>query len=182
MKLSKPATLSYTISAFFSDVHAIDQAITACLHRGVPRDLIDVAVSPQAAARFYGGVAGPNRDSWFSWAGRGALIGLLLSSALALVILIFSGYQASKPMAIVQLLGPDLGVIIGAAIGAFYGWIKPGDIRPQMQRALQREDAALLLVHLQPGLAATDIQSILSHCGGQSIQVENDDIKAVGAE
>lgn len=174
--------LSYTVSAFFNRESAISAAINDCLHRGIPRDLIDVAVSPQAAQTFYAGQAGPNRDSWFSWAGRGALAGLLLSSALALGILLFSGYQASRPMAIIQLLGPDLGVIIGAALGALYGWLKPGDQKPQLQRALIRQDAALLLVHLQPASEAEEVQKILTKQGGEEVLVEKDTLKSVGAE
>ena len=173
---------SFTVSAFFTQEKAIDTAITACLHRGIPRDLIDVAVSSGAAAKFYPGAAGPNRDSWFSWAGRGALTGLLLSSALALIILFFSGYETSRPMAIIQLLGPDLGVLIGAALGALYGWLKPGDLKRQMQRALDRSDAALVLVHLQPAHAADEVKSIFRQYGGEFVVVEKDNPSAVGAE
>lgn len=179
---SRSAPTSFTVSAFFNRESAIENAITACLHRGIPRDLIDVAVSSGAATKFYSGAAGPNRDSWFSWAGRGALAGLLLSSALALIILLFAGYEASRPMAIIQLLGPDLGVIIGAALGALYGWLKPGDTKPQMMRALERQDAALMLVHLQPAQEADEIRDILAQLGGEAVVVEQDDSKAVGAE
>ncbi len=177
-----PHPESFTVSAFFMSEQAIHHAMTACLHRGIPRDLIDVAVSSKAALKFYGGAAGPNRDGWFSWAGRGALAGLLLSSAVALVILLFAGYEASKPMAIIQLLGPDLGILIGAAFGALYGWLKPGDARPQMQRALSREDAALVLVHLQPAAEADEIGKLLQQHGGEHVLVEKDNLKAVGAE
>lgn len=173
---------SFTVSAFFSAEAQINQAIAACLHRGIPRDLIDVAVSNKAAKRFYAGSAGPNRDSWFSWAGRGALAGLLLSAGMALIILLVWGYQTSKPMAMVQLLGPDLGVIIGAVLGALYGWLKPGDQQPQFARALHREDAALLLVHLQPAAEAEAISALLRQYGGDTVLVEQDSLKAVGAE
>lgn len=174
--------LSYTVSAFFNQESAINNAITHCLNRGIPRDLIDVALSPNAAEKFYAGQAGPNRDSWFSWAGRGALAGLLLSSALSLGILLVAGYQASRPMAIIQLLGPDLGVIIGAALGALFGAMKPGDSNAQLQRALKRQDAALLLVHLQPASEAEEVKRILAEQGGETVIVEKDDLKSVGAE
>lgn len=177
-----PHTESFTVSAFFITEAAVNQAITACLHRGIPRDLIDVAVSGQASLKFYGGAAGPNRDGWFSWAGRGALTGLLLSSAVALLILLLSGYEASKPVAIIQLLGPDIGILIGAALGALYGWLKPGDIKPQMQRALNREDAALMLVHLQPATEADEVLKVLEQHGGEQALIEKDGLKVVGAE
>lgn len=177
-----PHNDSFTVSAFFISEQAINRAIMACLHRGIPRDLIDVAVSSKTSAKFYGGAAGPNRDGWFSWTGRGALAGLLISSAIALVILLFAGYEASKPMAIIQLLGPDLGILIGAALGALYGWLKPGDTRPQMQRALNREDAALMLVHLQPVTEADEVRKVLEQHGSEHVLIEKDHLKVVGAE
>ena len=174
--------ISFTISGFFQSEQAIEQAMRDCLRRGVPRDLIDVAVSPGAAGRFYGGRASVNRDSWFSWTGRGALIGLIVSALLSLAIILMPGYDTSPIMAYVPLLGPDIGILIGAAIGAIYGLVKPGDVKPQMLRALQRDDAALLLIHLQPEQEAAEIEQIFVRYGAEHVEVEEDNIKALGAE
>lgn len=173
---------SFTISGFFQSEQTIEQVMRDCLRRGVPRDLIDVAVSPGAAGRFYGGRASANRDSWFSWTGRGALIGLIVSALLSLAIILLPGYDTSPVMAYVQLLGPDIGILLGAALGAIYGLLKPGDLKPQMMRALQRDDAALLLVHLQPEQEAREIEQIFARYGAEQIALEEDDIKALGAE
>ena len=173
---------SFTVSGFFNTEQSIEQAMQDCLRRGVPRDLIDVAVSPGAAGKFYGGRASTNRDSWFSWTGRGALIGLIISALLSLGIILLPGYDTSPIMAYVQLLGPDIGILLGAAIGAIYGLLKPGDIKPQMLRALQRDDAALLLVHLQPEKEAAEIGAIFTRHAAESVEIEQDDITALGAE
>ena len=92
------------------------------------------------------------------------------------------GYDTSPIMAYVQLLGPDIGILIGAAIGAIYGLVKPGDVKPQMLRALQRDDAALLLIHLQPEQEAAEIEQIFVRYGAEHVEVEEDNIKALGAE
>lgn len=174
--------VSYTISGFFRDEAAVSAVLHACVHRGVPRDLIDVAVSETAAPHFYGGRARPNRDSWFSWTGRGALAGLIISATISLVIIMIPGFNMSEMMAIVQFLGPDIGVITGAFLGALYGWLKPGDIRPQFKRATLRSDAVLMLVHLQPEEEAKELQEIFRTQGGEDVMMEPDLATSVGAE
>lgn len=176
------APASFTVSGFFKNEEAVNSVMHACVHRGVPRDLIDVAVSAAASPHFYGGRARLNRDSWFSWTGRGALAGLLISATLSLALIMMPGYNDSYLMAIVQFLGPDIGVIAGAFLGAIYGWLKAGDIRPQFKRATLRSDAVLMLVHLQPEDEAGMIERIFREQGGEEILVEPDLATSVGAE
>jgi hypothetical protein len=92
------------------------------------------------------------------------------------------GFNDSNVMAIVQLLGPDIGVIAGAFLGALYGWIKPGDIKPQLKRATLRSDAALMLVHLQPEDEANALREIFRAQGAEDILMEPDLATSVGAE
>ena len=179
---SEHAPVSYTVSGFFRDEAAVMEVLHACVFRGVPRDLIDVAVSETAAPKFYGGRARPNRDSWFSWTGRGALAGLIISAVISLVIIMIPGFNTSEVMAIVQLLGPDIGVIVGAFLGALYGWMKTGDVRPQFRRATLRNDAVLMLVHLQPEEEAQELQNIFNAKGGEEVLIEPDMATSVGAE
>lgn len=176
------APTSYTVSGFFNNEQAINAVMHACVHRGVPRDLIDVAVSPGAAPHFFSGRARANRDSWFSWTGRGALAGLLISATLSLALIMMPGFNNSGVMAIVQLMGPDIGIIVGAFLGALYGWMKPGDIKPQLKRATLRSDAALMLVHLQPEDEANALKEIFRAQGGEEILMEPDLATSVGAE
>lgn len=114
--------------------------------------------------------------------GLGAFIGLLLSSLLTLAIVMLPGFNHSDLLAFVQLLGPDIGVIVGAALGGIYGLLKPGRVKREMRRAVQRSDAALLLVHLQPREEAEVLGKILRDYGGEEIEVAPDSASSVGAE
>ncbi|ABE49699.1 MULTISPECIES: hypothetical protein [Methylobacillus] len=160
---------SFTVSGFFKQQDQVDTVLTECLRLGIPRDLIDVALSEGAAAKFPTLRAKKNTDSWFAWTGRGALAGLLISSALTLGIILLMGYEVTDQMALVQLLGPDIGIIVGAALGALYGWLRESDTNVVMQRALQRDDAMLLLVYLQPPEEAKRIEKILLRHGGEAV-------------
>lgn len=166
--------ISLAVSGFFDNEQAIEQVLHGCLQRGIPRDLIEVAVSPAAAPRFFGGKSGKPRDSWFSWAGRGALTGLLLTAAVSLVIVMLPGYETSQTMAVVQLLGPDIGVIAGAAMGALYGMLRPVTISPQLQRVNDRHDSALMLVHLLTPQEASMVESLFKAHGASQVEAEQD--------
>lgn len=54
IQTSETPPVSLAVSGFFDNEQAIEQAMHGCLQRGIPRDLIEVAVSPQAAPRFFG--------------------------------------------------------------------------------------------------------------------------------
>lgn len=168
--------VSLAVSGFFDNEQAIEQVLHGCLQRGIPRDLIEVAVSPAAAPRFFGGKSGKPRDSWFSWAGRGALAGLLLTAVISLIIVMLPGYETSQTMAVVQLLGPDIGVIAGAALGALFGMLKPVTISPQLQRARDRPDSALMLVHLLSPQEASVVENLFKAHGANQVEAEQDNL------
>ncbi|MFL9609981.1 hypothetical protein ACKF11_07835 [Methylobacillus sp. Pita2] len=163
---------SFTISGFFKQQGQVDNVLAECLRLGIPRDLIDVALSEKAAAKFSSLRAKKNTDSWFAWTGRGALAGLLISSALTMAIILLAGYEVTEKMAFVQLLGPDIGIIVGAALGALYGWLRDSDTNVVMQRALERDDAMLLLVYLQPPGEAARIEQIFGRHGGEEVSLQ----------
>jgi hypothetical protein len=180
--ITREDEISYTVSGFFRDENTIKSVMTECMHRGVPRDLLDVAVSPAASRHFFGGRASVAKDVWFKWMGLGAFTGLLLSSALTLGIIMIPGFNHSDLLAFVQLMGPDIGVILGAALGGLYGYIKPGRVKMEMRRASQRSDAALLLIHLQPHDEAEILSEILRSYGAEDIVMAEDSASSVGAE
>lgn len=173
---------NYTVSGFFDNKEKVQAVMQACLHQGIPRDLMDVAVSQGAAARFFGGKAGASHDSWFSWAGRGALTGLLLTAITSLSIVLLPGFKSSNLMAMVQLLGPDIGIILGAAVGGLYGWMRESDIRPVLQRAAERTDAMLLLIHPQSQTEADTVRGIFEQCKGENIRLDTGTANSVGVE
>ena len=124
MSARRPAPVeSHAVSALFDSPEAVDQAVTALIRAGVPRDLIEIVVSPEAAGRFYGGrVRGLGRET-MRFAGIGGLAGLILGAAISLVIIALPGFQDPGLEAIVQLIGPNFvtvaGALVGAAIGLF---------------------------------------------------------------
>src|SRR4029079_12016970 len=71
------------VTALFDTAAGVDAALDALYNAGMPRDLIDVVVSPEAAAHFRGGyVRGPGRET-FRFAGIGGLTGLMLGAAIS---------------------------------------------------------------------------------------------------
>ncbi|HSI44262.1 MAG TPA: hypothetical protein VK949_07960 [Methylotenera sp.] len=167
------STVALTVSGFFKQISQVDNVLFKCLKLGIPRDLIDIAVSEKAATKFNQLKAKRNTDNWFAWTGRGALLGLLTSITLTLGLILLEGYDISNQLALIQLLGPDIGVIVGAFIGALYGWLKESDNNVLMQRAEQREDALLMLVYRQSPDMAEKIQQIFREQNAEAIEVEN---------
>lgn len=173
---------TYTISAFFQSEKVVEEVIKELVNQGIPRDLIDVVVSKKAMQRFFGGRARPYRDSIFSFAGRGALSGLIISAIISLAITLIPNYQPSGTMAHVQLAGPNVGTILGATLGALYGLVRKPRPKPQHYRALERDDALLLLVHLQRTASAEHLALMLHQRGAIDPRLELDSPEAVGAE
>lgn len=161
-----------TVSGFFHQQQQAEAVLAACLQRGIPRDFVDLALSEQAASRFTALKPGKNTDNWFAWTGKGALAGLLISALFTLGIIMVKGYEISNQMAMVQLLGPDIGIMVGAILGALYGWLHESDTNRLMQRAVGRDDAMLLLVYMQPPEEASQLQKIFSQHGGLDIRIE----------
>lgn len=172
---------TYTISVFFDSEQAVKQAVTEVVNQGVPRDLIDVAMSEKLKDRFFRGFGQPFRDSVFSFAGRGALFGLVTTAAFSVGLSLLPGFQPPGLMSMVQLLGPDVGIVLGGALGAVYGFMRRSHPKPQHLRALNR-DALLLLVHLRPRADAERLQELLVRLGGHEPLLEPDRAEAVGAE
>ena len=172
---------TYTVSVFFDSEQAVKQAVAELVHQGVPRDLIDVAMAERLKHRFFRGAARPYRDSVFSYAGRGALLGLVLSATFTVGLNLLPGFQPPGLMSMVQLIGPDIGVVLGGALGAAYGLTRKSHPKLQHLRALDR-DAMLLLVHLRPRADADRLRDLLIRMGGSEPLLEPDRAEAVGAE
>ena len=68
------------VSVLFDDPGSVDSALAALDGMGVPRDLVEVVVAPQAAQRFYRRVVrSPGRET-LRYAGIGGLTGLVVSA------------------------------------------------------------------------------------------------------
>lgn len=172
---------TYTVSAFFDSEERATRAMMALLNQGIPRSLIDVAVSEAANRRFFHGRGRKYHDSTFSFAGRGALIGLLISAAFTLAITILPGFPEPGVLAIVQLFGPNVGVVTGGAFGALWALLRRAHPSRHYYRALERE-ALLLLVQLRPKEEVAHITELLSRLGGQEVLAVSDSPEAAGRE
>lgn len=172
---------TFTVSAFFETEAAVNRAVTQLVNQGIPRDLIDVALAARARERFFAGQGQPYRDSIFSFAGRGALAGLVLAAAFTIGLTLMPGFESPGLLAYVQLLGPNIGVMMGGALGGLYGLLRRSHPKPEHYRALER-DIPLLLVHLRPPPEAERIAAQLHQWGGIEPRMTPDTMAAVGAE
>lgn len=160
------------ITALYDSREAVDAALRRLHDAGVPRDLIEVVVSREAADRFYRGLArAPGREV-VRYGGIGGIAGLVLASIISLGIIAMPGWHSPGTTAIVQLVGPNIGAVAGAALGALIGAFRHR--RPSRRHARVAENAAgiLLLVRIQANAELGPLQQILTASGGRDVRVE----------
>lgn len=178
---AQPLRATYTISAFFPSKEAATRAMMALVNEAIPRSLIDVAVSPEANRRYFGGRGREFRNSTFSFAGRGALIGLLVAATFTIALTLTAGLPEPGTLAIVQLFGPNVGVVVGGALGALWALLRRAHPSRHHYRALER-DAVLLIVQLRPQAEVDRLQKVLLQVGGEDIQAAPDSPEGAGSE
>lgn len=160
------------ITALFDDRAAVDEAQRRLYEAGLPRDLIEVVVSRDAASRFYGGlVRSPGREV-FRYAGIGGLVGLVLAALLSFVILALPGEEPPGAVAIVQLLGPNIGTVSGALIGAIYGAFHCRRPSARHDRAAEDASAILLVVRSRADADIPTLTRLIAESGGRDIHIE----------
>lgn len=159
------------ISALYATREAVEAAMRRLYDAGVPRDLIDVVVSREAAERFYPGrTRGPGREV-FQYAGIGGLAGLIAAVALSLAIVAWPGMQPPGTTAIVQLLGPNIGAVGGAMVGAIYGFFRRRRPNRRYARTAEAASAILLLVRTRGAAEVPALRDILAASGGRDVDV-----------
>jgi hypothetical protein len=167
----------FVVTALFDAVEAVDRALDALYGAGVPRDLIEVVVSREAALRFYGeatrrGPRKPGRET-FRYAGAGALIGFIAGVLFSLLMLVWPGIDAPGGMAPVALFGPNVGTISGAALGAVVGFFRHQRPDRTYARAAEVANAILLAVHARGAREAELITRLITAQGGREAHVES---------
>lgn len=157
-------------SAAFDDRDAVDRALRGLLESGIPRDLIEVAADAGTAKRFFR--RGPSHRAYtlLAYAGRGALIGIILSMILSLVLVFTVDVRYAGPLSIVQTLGPNVGTLAGAVIGALWGLVRPRPTADYYCRVKQT-GGILVIVHCKTQDQAARIVSRLGDLGGREPQV-----------
>jgi hypothetical protein len=164
------------VTALFDSVEAVDRALDSLYGAGVPRDLIAVVVSREAARRFYGegtrrGPRAPGRET-FRYAGAGALVGFVGGVLFSLLMLVWPGIDAPGGMAPVALFGPNVGTTAGAALGALVGFFRRQRPDRTYARAAEAANAILLAVHARGEREAELIARLITAQGGREAHVE----------
>lgn len=164
-----------TLTALFDDRDAVDRALDALYSAGIPRDLVEVVVSREAAGRFYATGArtprAPGRET-FRYAGIGGLVGFVVGVLVGLVAVAWPGVEGAGGMAPVQILGPNMATIGGAAIGALVGFFRRQRPDPRHARAAEASGAIVLAVATRSEREATLLGQLLAAQGGRDLRVE----------
>jgi hypothetical protein len=140
---------------------------------GMPRDLIEVVVSREAAAHFPAGVARTGGRETFRFAGIGGLTGLLFGAAISLGMVAWPGLDAPGEQAIVQLLGPNFGLVTGATLGAVAGFFRHRRPNPRHARAAEAAGAIVVAVTVRSPEEGARIIQRLVNCGGRAPQLHH---------
>ena len=167
-----------TVTALFDDAESVEHALDSLYTAGTPRDLIEVVVSRQAAERFYAGAPrrrAPRARGHETWrfAGAGALLGFLGGVLLSLVMVAWPGIDAPGGLALVQLAGPNIGTVAGAAIGAIIGAFRRQRPRAAYARAAEAANAILFAVVARTDEEAAVIARLLAGQGGRDVHVDS---------
>jgi hypothetical protein len=160
------------VTALFQNPAAVEQALAHLVNAGVPRDLIEVVVSPEAGRRFFGRrVRRPEREA-IRYAGAGALIGLLVGAFISLGLLALPGFQEPGVLALVQLLGPNMATAVGVLIGGTIGFFLRYRTEGRYARAAEAPDAIIVVVVPQSREEANTVLQLLQESRGQEPRSE----------
>jgi hypothetical protein len=165
----------HTLTALFDDRAAVDRAVDALHAAGTPRDLVEVVVSREAARRYYADSRRAPRElgrETFRYAGIGGLVGFLVGVGVGLVAVALPGVEAPGGMAPVQILGPNMATIGGAAIGALIGFFRRQRPSARFARAAEATGAIVLAVATRSEEEARLLGELVEKQGGREIRVE----------
>ncbi len=169
-----PRIQRYVISAFFESPYAVGRVLADLNAAGLPRDRVEVAVTPAAADQFYGG---RSQGRWssreaFRYAGIGGITGLVIGAAVSLLLVALPGFQEPGVMAWVQLLGPNFATISGAVIGAGIGWFQKRPPAPWHVRLREQENGVLVAAITRSKDEAPLLAEILQASGGAAVRTD----------
>lgn len=161
-----------TVTALFDSRADVEKALDALYTVGMPRDLVEVVVSREAATLFPAGAARRGGRETFRFAGIGGLAGLLVGAAISLGMVAWPGLDAPGQQAIVQLLGPNFGLVTGAALGATIGFFRHGRPDPRHARAAEAAGAIVVAITVRSAEEVAVITQLLVQCGGREPQIQ----------
>lgn len=167
------------VSALFEHRALVDRALPRLTGAGVPRDLIEVVVSPEAARRHYAGVRAEGTRETARFAGIGGLVGLLIGIAVSLVFVSLPEFVGPGAEAVVQLIGPNFATITGAVLGALVGAFRHRPPRTRHARAAESPDAVVVVVRARGEAQVATVLRLLADAGGRAPRIET--VKGRGA-
>lgn len=164
-----------TVTTLFDDPAAVERALDALYAAGTPRDLVEVVVSREAADRYYAStpraVRRPGREV-FRFAGIGGLLGFIAGVAIGLVTVALPGIEGPGGMAPVQVFGPNVATVVGAAIGAIIGYFRHQRPDPRFARAAEQSGSIVLAVATRSHEEAKVLEEIITANGGREVRVQ----------
>lgn len=168
----KQTRLPITVTALFESTQAVDQALVALVRAGVPRDLINIVVSQEAARRFYRGRVRALRRETLRYAGIGGLVGLIIGILLGVGLVALPGFQDPGAMAFVQLLGPNISTVSGAIIGAVIGFFVHRTVETRHSRAAEAPESIVMVVTARSADEVRVLERLMAKYGGNAPRVE----------
>lgn len=165
-----------TLTALFEDRAAVERAVDALYTAGTPRDLVEVVVSAAAAEQHYADrprrIRRPGRET-FRYAGIGGLFGFIVGVAIGLITVALPGIEEPGGMALVQVFGPNMATVIGAALGAVIGFFRRQRPDPRHARAAEQSGSILLAVATRSHAEARVLGQIVVANGGRDVHVRD---------
>lgn len=162
----------HSVSASFQHPEAVQAALERLVRAGIPRDMIDVVVSPAAAEKFYPGRARERGRDALRLAGAGGLVGLGIGSLISLALIMMPGFYDEGLVPYVQLIGPNFATVAGAMIGAVIGLFRRRRPDPRHARAAEEPDAIIMIVALRSREDAERTAAILARAGGADPRIQ----------
>lgn len=162
----------HSVSASFQHPDAVQTALEHLVRAGIPRDLIDVVVSPAAAEKFYPGLARERGNDALRFAGAGGLVGLGIGSLISLILIMLPGFYDEGLTPYVQLIGPNFTTVTGAMVGAIIGLFRRRRPNLRHARAAEEPDAIIMVVALRSREDAERTAGILARAGGAEPRIQ----------
>ena len=161
-------------SAFYASPSEAEQALLVLEDSGVPRDLIEIAVTEEGAAHYDGRVRRDAGRETVRYAAIGGLIGLVAGAGASLLMLALPGRTELDGTIVVQLLGPNVSAIAGALLGALLGLFVRREVDPRLHRARGAGTGVLIAARARTQDEAQSLLTLLRTCGGEAARIDGD--------
>ena len=171
MNLSgRSATPDWLVSsAFFTSETAARDALLRLLGLGLPRDLIEIVVLKKDLHVLQPGTHVRRPTPRAASAARGALIGLISLSLVSAALIVLAGSGDDHFLTFIMLLGPNVGVVLGAIVGFVIGGFDTFQLPPRLQRVHQ-DRGILMVVRSKTATEAEAVVQTLQACHGEGVE------------